>query len=260
MHPPRPPPAGDFDYDARPGVYARTRQADPRIAACVREALADARTVLNVGAGSGNYEPSDRLVVALEPSASMRAQRPRDAAPCVIGAAEELPFDAGAFDAVMAVFTIHQWRDLAKGLAEMRRVARKRVVILTFDPAAFGKLWTHDYLPERTGAEGQRMPTLENVAAMLGPHVEFAPAPVPFDCIDGFTEAFYGRPEFLLDPAVRAGQSGWAFIGADAEARFVARLRADLDSGAWDEKYGAWRALPAYDAPLRLLIANAEDP
>ena len=194
--------------------YAARRRTDPRIAAYVHAALGDARTVLNVGAGAGSYEPEDRYVVAVEPSAAMRAQR---STPAVIGVAEALPFDDGAFDAAMATVTIHQWRDAARGVAELRRVAR-RVVILTFDPAAIPAWWLGEYVPEMLAGEAARYPALEALGG------EVTPVPIPLDCSDGFIEAFYGRPEALLDPEVRRSQSAWAFGDARTRAR-AARAR-----------------------------------
>lgn len=253
--PPRAP-AGDFDYD-QPGLnYATIRKADPRIAAQILAALGDARRVLNVGAGSGNYEPEDRLVVALEPSAAQRAQRPLAAAPCVIGVAEALPFDDKSFDACMAIATVHQWPDLERGIAELKRVARRRIVVFTFDPDAADRFWLRDYRAVAQEVELRRMPTIARLAGLLGPGSIVQPVPVPFDCTDGFAEAFYGRPEKLLDPAVRAAQSGWAIIGKERELEIVEALRRDLGSGDWDRRHGHLRTLAEFDLSLRLLIAD----
>jgi SAM-dependent methyltransferase len=249
-------PAGDFDYDQAGIGYAAIRKADPRIAAQILAALGDAKTVLNVGAGSGNYEPVDRSVVALEPSAAQRAQRPPDAAPCVIGVAEALPFDDNVFDACMAVATVHQWPDLEKGIAELKRVARRRVVVFTFDPDASHRFWLRDYGAIAQKVETQRMPAIARLADLLGLGSEVQPVKVPFDCTDGFAEAFYGRPEKLLDPAVRAAQSGWFFIGKDKEQEIVDALRRDLDSGEWDRRHGHLRTLAECDLSLRLVIGR----
>ena len=249
-------PAGDFDYD-QPGIdYATFRRADPRIAGQVRVALGESKSVLNVGAGSGNYEPADRVVVALEPSAAQRAQRPPGAAPCVIGVAEALPFDDNSFDACLASSTVHQWPDLEKGIAEMRRVARQRVVVLTWDPDAATGFWLFDYIPRRKDAEARRVPSMARLMRLLGPDSEMVPVMVPFDCTDGFTEAFYGRPEKLLDPAVRRAQSGWSFAGHEAEARAVESLRRDLESGEWDRRYGPLRTLAECDLGVRMVIGR----
>ena len=231
-------PAGDFDYETGGGVgYARRRRTDPRIAAHVHAALGDAATVLNVGAGAGSYEPGDRYVIAVEPSAAMRAQRTR---PAVDAVAETLPFDDDSFDAAMATITIHQWRDADAGLRELRRVARGPVVILTFDPAAIRRFWLAEYVPELIEAEARRYPALSGEVV-----------PIPLDCGDGFIEAFYGRPEALLDPEVRRSQSAWAF---GETAAGLERLRAELESGAWDARHGHLRTQPFFDGSLRLVV------
>jgi SAM-dependent methyltransferase len=219
----------------------------------IRDALGGARSVLNVGAGAGSYEPRDRLVMALEPSAAMRAQRPKDAAPAIRGVAEALPFDDDAFDAVMAVMTVHQWADLEEGLKEMRRVARERVLIVTCDGAALERYWLNAYAPEVIAAERRRYPEIAALARGLGPEAQVLPIPYPRDCTDGHTEAFYARPERLLDPKVRAAQSAWAFAGDGVAQRFQDRLAADLQSGLWDLRYGRLRTLDAYEGSLRLI-------
>lgn len=249
-------PAGDFDYD-QPGIrYGAMRRADPRIAEQIRVALGDARSVLNVGAGSGNYEPVDRSVIALEPSAAQRAQRAASAAPCVIGTAESLPFDDKSFDAVMASLTVHQWPDLERGLAEMKRVARERIVIMTFDPARITSFWFYAYLPPQANAERRRMPEFSRLASLLGPETSFETVHVPLDCTDGFNEAYYGRPERFLDPAVRAAQSLWSFLGPDVESDIVRRLKSDLESGEWDARHGHLRRQATFDGSLRLVVTR----
>lgn len=250
-------PHGDTDYGVAGVGYAAQRRADPTIAALILKALGDARSVLNVGAGAGSYEPSDRTVVALEPDATMRSQRSTEAAPCVIGTAQALPFDDGAFDAVMAISTIHQWTDLPKGLAELRRVARKRVLIMTSDPEAFRRYWLCDYAPALREKEAPRFVPISELVALLGGSARVIPVPVALGCTDGFNEAFYGRPEALLDPQVRASQSCWLRIGPEAEAEAIARLKADLDSGAWDARHSALRTQAFYESSWRLVIAEA---
>lgn len=247
---------GDFDYDAKGAGYGRQRRADPRIARQIWDCLGDARSVLNVGAGTGNYEPTDRTVVALEPSRTMRAQRPAESAPCVIGVAEALPFDDDSFDAVMSVLSLHQWADKPRGLAELRRVARDRVVLLTFDPVALQQSWIASYMAEIAAAEAARFAPLETLQDWLGGAVEVRGVSVPSDCTDGFMEAYFGRPERFLDPAVRASQSAWAFAPEGAEALFLERLSSDLASGAWDARHGHLRAAPTYQSSMRLLIAR----
>jgi SAM-dependent methyltransferase len=248
-------PAGDFDYEARGHGYALLRRADPRIEALVHGALGDARSVLNVGAGAGSYEPRDRTVVAVEPSAAMRAQRPAGRAPAIDAVAEALPFPDDSFDAAMAMVTIHQWSDPDAGLRELRRVSRGPVVILTFDGAALDRFWLADYAPELIAAERTRYPAIDHVCAQLGGNATVSAVPIPVDCADGFTEAFYARPEQFLDPAVRRSQSAWGSISPADTDRAIARLRADLESGEWDRRYGELRTQPAFVGSLRLITA-----
>jgi SAM-dependent methyltransferase len=236
--------AGDFDYEAGGIGYAVQRRPDPRIAALIHAGLGAARTVVNVGAGAGSYEPTDRDVTAVEPSAAMRAQRPAHLSAAVDAVAEALPFPDDSFDAAMATVTIHQWPDLNAGLREMRRVARGPVVILTFDPDALETLWLPHYIPELYAAD-----RLRGTGTVT-------PVPIPIDCTDGFIEAFYARPEALLDPAVRQAQSGWAFVSPEVADRAVGQLRADLESGEWDRRYGALRTQPEVVGAMRLITAK----
>jgi hypothetical protein len=249
------PPAGDVDYEAHGDGYAVQRRADPRIAAAVLSALGAARTVLNVGAGAGSYEPTDRYVVAVEPSAAMRAQRPPERVPAIDAVAESLPFDDDAFDAAMACSTLHQWRDLDRGLAELRRVTRGPIAIFTYDPDTLGRFWLADYAPEVIQAERRRQPPIARLVAAFGEGTEVCRIPVPADCLDGFKEAYFARPESFLDEAVRRSQSSWSFVEPAVQQRATARLRADLASGAWDERYGALRTQPELDGSLRLVVA-----
>lgn len=246
--------AGDFDYEAQGGGYARQRRTDPRIAALVHEALGEARSVLNVGAGAGSYEPTDRHVLAVEPSAAMRAQRPPWLAPAIRGIAEDLPFDNACVDAAMATITVHQWPDLEKGLGELRRVARGPVVVMTFDGEAMNRYWLGDYVPELIAVERRRMPPIEAICAGLGGRTKVRTIPVPVDCADGFCEAFYARPERFIDPDVRAAQSAWGFVDEETEAHFTDALSRDLENGAWDRRYGAWRQMPSFEGSLRLIV------
>jgi SAM-dependent methyltransferase len=251
-----PGPAGDFDYDAHGRSYASVRRPDPRIEAMVHAALGPARSVLNVGAGAGSYEPEDRIVLAVEPSAVMRSQRPRNRVPAIDAVAERLPFDDDAFDAVMAMVTVHQWPDVVAGLREVRRVARGPVVVLTFDPDELERLWLAAYAPELYAVERRRFPSLAAIGCALGGRAETAVVPIPFDCTDGFAEAFYGRPERFLDPAVRAAQSGWGFVDDAEEARAVASLESDLASGRWDDRFGHLRRQPEFEGSLRLVVST----
>jgi SAM-dependent methyltransferase len=246
---------GDFDYESRGQGYGLRRRTDPRIAARVHAALGSARTVLNVGAGAGSYEPDDRQVAAVEPSASMRAQRPPHRTAAIHAVAENLPFAHDSFDAVMATVTVHQWPDADRGLRELRRVSRGPVVILTIDGDALDLLWLAEYVPELRAAERRRCPPIEHIVAVLGGNTTVTPVPVPIDCVDGFAEAFYARPERFLDPAVRASQSAWGFVDPDVADAGVARLRADLECGEWDRRYGVLRSQPEFVGSLRLICA-----
>ncbi|HET6817229.1 MAG TPA: class I SAM-dependent methyltransferase [Mycobacteriales bacterium] len=239
-------------YDAIGGTYSATRRTDPRIARQIWDALGDAQTVLNVGAGSGSYEPPHRQVLAVEPSAVMRAQRSSDAAPCVAATAESLPFADGSFDAAMAVATTHHWPDPIAGLRELRRVAR-RVVVFTFALEGLSQFWlTRDYLPELADLVASH-PSLAEQAQALGAGV--VPVSIPWDCVDGFPEAYWRRPEAYLDDEVRRGMSIWARLGPDIEQRAVANLRDDLASGAWAARNRELITLDAADLGLRLLVA-----
>jgi len=241
-------------YDTIGATYAVTRRTEPRIAAQIWAALGDARTVLNVGAGTGSYEPPDRYVLAVEPSALMRSQRHPDAAPCLAGSAENLPFDDQSFDAAMAVCTIHHWRDPIAGLREMQRVAR-RVVVFLFDTSDPSQFWlTRDYLPEFAELGGVRvLAELPELASAIGARME--PVPIPWDCADGFFEAYWRRPEAYLDEDVRRGTSVWDAIGTRAEQRSVHSLREDLASGRWAERNGDLVDRDAAELGGRLLIA-----
>jgi SAM-dependent methyltransferase len=249
-------PAGDFDYEAHGGGYSLRRRPDPRIAARIEGALGDAGTVINVGAGSGSYEPRDREVTAVEPSRSMREQRPQELAAAIDATAEDLPFADDSFDAAMAIVTLHQWADSDAGLRELRRVARGPVVILTFDGARLYRFWLAEYVPELIAPERDRFPAIDHLCTVLGGETTVEEVPIPFDCSDGFGEAFYGRPERFLDPEVRQAQSGWGFIDAESERRGVERLERDLESGAWDERFGHLRRAPEYVGAVRLIVAR----
>jgi SAM-dependent methyltransferase len=241
-------------YDVIGRSYSRTRRTDPRIAAVIWEALGDARTVVNVGAGTGSYEPPDRDVTAVEPSPVMIAQRPPDAAPAVQAAAEELPFEDGSFDAAMAVLTLHHWSDWRRGIEEMRRVAR-RLVVLSWDPEYTGRLWiTAEYFPELAADDVAGFPSLADQAAAVRA-TRVTPVPIPHDCRDGFYGAHWRRPQAYLDPTVRAGISTFAKRRPEELAPGLERLRADLGSGAWAERHADLLARDELELGYRLLVA-----
>ncbi|QDZ15580.1 class I SAM-dependent methyltransferase [Humibacter ginsenosidimutans] len=248
--------AGDADYGVIGPGYSRYRQPEPAFSDAIRAALGSARTLVNVGAGAGSYEPDHLTVTAVEPSAAMRAQRPAGSAPVVDAVAEDLPFDDCAFDAALASFTVHQWRDLQRGLREIRRVTSGPVVILTADPSALERSWINDYAPEVIATEGGRYPTITDLRSGLGGTVTVENVPIPLGCVDGFSEAYFGRPEALLDPGARRANSAWSFVSQDIEHRFERDLRADLASGAWDDRYGHLRTQPTFDGSLRLIVAR----
>lgn len=237
-------------YDRIGLNYAQLRKPDARIAARIVHALGSAQTVLNVGAGTGSYEPADRQLTAIEPSAEMIRQRPVGAAPAIQASAEALPFPDDSFDAAMAVLTVHHWRDKAKGLAEMRRVSRGPVVVLTFDPAQQGA-WLLDYLPQLAALDDAHMPRMSDYAEWLGP-VTIEPVPIPHDCTDGFLYAYWRRPHAYLDPHVRSGSSSfWAIDASEG----LERLAADLATGEWERRYGDLFALDACDLGYRLVVS-----
>ncbi|MDQ2848727.1 MAG: class I SAM-dependent methyltransferase [Actinomycetota bacterium] len=240
-------------YD-RIGVhYARGRRPDPRWQAAVHAALGTSRSVLNVGAGTGSYEPADRYVVAVEPSRTMIAQRPAGGTPVLQAAAENLPLADGCFDVAMALVTLHHWRDWAAGLREMQRVAR-RVIVLHFDPESFhSRFWlVRDYLPE-IGELELKIPSVQQVAAALGRNVEVQTLPVPWDCIDGFLAAFWRRPHAYQNPDVRQAMSGLQLLDPQVLTRGMNQLRIDLDDGTWERKNNHLLKLDALDLGWRLI-------
>lgn len=248
--------AGDANYGAIGKGYAQFRRPDSRIAKLIEQALGAAETVLNVGAGAGSYEPSGRNVTAVEPSASMRAQRPAHLAPAIDGVAEKLPFADASFDAAMSTFSVHQWQDLDAGLRELRRVTTGPVVIMTCEPAELDRFWLNDYCPEALAVEAGRYPSPQRIAQALGAHSTILPVPIPLDCTDGFNEAYYGRPEMLLDPDARLACSAWSFVTPEVVKRFEATLAADLKSGQWDARHGALRTQPVFEGSLKLIVGR----
>jgi SAM-dependent methyltransferase len=244
-------------YDTIGVGYRALRRPDPRIAAAIVDALGPAASVVNVGAGAGSYEPAGRRVVAVEPSREMIRQRPAGAAPVVQASATALPFGAGAFDAALAVLTVHHWPDRAQGLAELRRVARDRVVILTWEPDATRFWLLEDYFPEFVAIDRAIFSTREEIERDLGP-VEWRPVPIPHDCVDGFLGAYWRRPHAYLDPAVRGAISTFSKIG-DVEPG-LARLRNDLENGTWTRRHGPLLTRSEVDLGYRLVVSPSPLP
>jgi SAM-dependent methyltransferase len=243
-------------YDRLGVGYRRTRREDSRLGARIHAALGNARSVVNVGAGTGSYEPRDRAVVAVEPSAVMIDQRPSGAAPAVRAVAEALPFGKQRFDAAMAPWAIHHWADPGQGIAELRRVARSVVIVAASDQ--LNQLWlVRDYFPAIASQRPEIRP--EHLAALLGGKVRIEPFPVPRDCQDGFGEAFWARPECYLDPRIRAGMSAFGLLDEAQIGPGLQQLQADLRSGIWDARHSRLRQLAEFDCGLRLIIATGLD-
>jgi len=243
-------------YDLIGRSYTRTRRTEPRIAARLEAALGDARRVVNVGAGTGSYEPADRDVIAVEPSPTMIAQRSPDAAPVLRAVAEALPFATGSFDAALAIFTVHHWPDPMRGLAELKRVARRQVLV-SFEPAFDFEFWlVSDYFPEIRALDTSGPAHAPQGVARVLDVRRIEPVPVPADCVDGFAACYWNRPEAYVDPDVQAGISCLAMLDDEVIARGTAQLRADLASGAWDARHGHLRTLPELDVGYRLIVAG----
>ena len=243
-------------YDRIGISYSDVRRADSRIEAAIWRALGDARSVLNIGAGTGSYEPSDREVIAVEPSSVMIAQRPPHAAPAIQGVAEALPMEDKSVDATMGVFTMQHWDDVDRGLAEVLRVTRKRIVLLTLDLDVTEHMWLcRDYLPEIIEHDRKAFPTIAHLRAILL-DVQVETVPVPADCTDGFCVALWSRPEAHLDPDVRRSSSTWHRLPPAVIDAGLRQLRQDLDSGEWDSRYGHLRTRASFDVGLRLVTAE----
>lgn len=242
-------------YDRIGRGYAKTRQADPRIAARIELALGDAESVVNVGAGAGSYEPVDRDVIAVEPSREMIAQRRSGAAQAICAPAEQLPLPDDIADAAMTILSVHHWDDPARGICEMRRVARQRIVVLTYDPDCVLHWWLNDYAPQIAADDDERFPPLDDLLDWLGDGA-VETVEVPSDCSDLFLGALWAQPELVLADEIRASTSGFARMDSDEEQTAVAKLRADLESGAWDERYGHLRGMDELDVGLRLVVCE----
>jgi SAM-dependent methyltransferase len=243
-------------YDRIGVSYSDIRRADPRIETAIWSAIGDAQTVLNIGAGAGSYEPVDREVIAVEPSPVMIAQRPPDCAPAIQGVAESIPLEDKSVDATMGVFTMQHWDDIDRGLTEVLRVTRQRLVFLTLDLDVTEQMWLcRDYLPEIIEHDRKAFPTIPHLQAVL-PNVQAETIPVPNDCTDGFLVALWSRPEAHLDPNFRRSSSTWHRLSPAVIETGLNRLRQDLDSGEWDRRYGHLRTLETLDVGLRLVKAE----
>ena len=244
-----------FLYEDIGRSYSRTRREDPRIAGQIRSYLGASHSVVNVGAGTGNYEPSDCVVVAVEPSLAMVQQRRGRTRRVVRGVAEALPFPDAAFDAAMAVLTVHHWAEPEAGLRELRRVSRRQIVFF-FEPLRTHDFWALEYFPEALEVPSEQDPPGEDVIRQALTVRVVRPVLVPRDCVDGFGAAFWARPEAYTDPEVQAGMSWLALLTPDARQRGWERLVADLATGAWDERHGHLRRLLTYDGGYRIAIAS----
>jgi SAM-dependent methyltransferase len=240
-------------YDEIGVGYGNARRPDPRIAAAIARALDQADTVVNVGAGTGSYEPSDRPVVAVEPSVTMIRQRRVGSAPCVRASASALPFRDAAFAAALAVLTMHHWADRARGLAELARVAQSRIVIVTWDPATSGFWLVDDYFPEIVELDRPIFPTMEELRRAFG-RVEVHPLPIPHDCVDGFLGAYWRRPHAYLHAAVRDAISTFSKIHTVEPG--LARLRRELEDGTWERRYGDLLTRSEMDLGYRLVTSK----
>jgi SAM-dependent methyltransferase len=252
----RPPASNCSDaYDVFGRTYCALRQPDPRIADTIFRALGDAPTVLNVGAGTGSYEPTDRWVLAVEPSEVMISQRPREAPPAIRATAEALPFPDDFVDASMALMTLHHWGDWRAGVRELKRVTRRRIVIWTFDPAAIANFWlVRDYLPELLELELARCPPMGAQVGALDGHVQ--PVHIPRDCRDGVLGAYWARPEAYLDSFVRSGISLFYLLGRSVVTRALRKLARDLESGVWHKRNAEVQDRSELDVGYRLLVVD----
>ena len=244
-------------YDEIGVGYATTRREDPRLAAAIVRALGPGRSVVNVGAGAGSYEPDDRHVIAIEPSDEMAGQRPAHRVPAIRAFADALPLRTASVDAALAVLTVHHWDEgQREGIGEMRRVARGPVVIVTIDPERSGQMWLMaDYLPEVGELDRRIFPNVDELCAWLGPDATATPFAVPADTCDWTLLSFWAHPERVLDPAARAGTSGFARMPDHVVARVVADVERDLADGTWDARHGHLRSLDALDVGLRIVVS-----
>ena len=239
-------------YDEIGVGYRNARRPDPRIASAILRALGEAVSVVNVGAGAGSYEPSDRFVIAVEPSITMIRQRRPDSASAVQASATRQPFRDASFAAALAILTVHHWPDRARGLDELARVAADRVAILTWDPATSGFWLVEEYFPEIVEIDRRIFPSLEEFRRALG-RIEVSPLAIPHDCSDGFLGAYWRRPQAYLDADIRRAISTFSKIRT-LEAG-LARLRRDLEDGTWRRCHGDLLDRTELDLGYRLVVS-----
>lgn len=245
-------------YDTIGHRYSSTRREDPALRDRIVAALGDSRTVVNVGAGTGSYEPHDRHVIAIEPSDVMAAQRPPALVPALRWTASPLPLRDGSVDAAMAVLTIHHWdKQLEAGVRELRRVARGPVVIVTYDADVCAEMWLYrNYLPEAAALDRATFPRIDTLVGWLGGSVRVEPVMNSRDTPDWTLGSFWAHPERVLDPAARQATSAFARMDAAVLERVVAEVGRDLENGAWDARYGELRRLSEFDVGMRLIVAH----
>ena len=241
-------------YDQIGTGYANLRRPDARIATTILQALGEAETVVNVGAGAGSYEPLDRHTIAVEPSLTMIRQRPPGRAAVICASATQLPCRRAAFSAALAVLTVHHWPDRARGLRELARVARDRVVVVTWDPAAPGFWLVDDYFPDLVAQDRAIFPTIEELQTALG-HLTVHPLPIPHDCTDGFLGAYWRRPHAYLEPEVRNTISTFSKVAGTKEG--LTRLSQDLDDGSWQRRYGHLLHREELDLGYRVVVSSS---
>jgi SAM-dependent methyltransferase len=248
--------AGDVNYELIGNSYKGFRKPETKILEVILSQLGNAHSVLNVGAGTGSYEPKDLNITAVEPSSTMREQRPKELKPAVDAIAEDLPFADKTFDASMSIFSIHQWKDLRKGLSEMRRVTQGKVILMSCLPSRVCDYWLYEYAPLILEIEAKRFPSKDEIEDGLSQKVNSIQIPIPLNCSDGFNEAYYGRPEHLLNKNARHSCSSWSFVDNSLADEYVCNLKKDIESGSWDLKYGNLRKTDFYLGSLYLFFAN----
>jgi SAM-dependent methyltransferase len=244
-----------FNYDELGHNYSNIRQEEPSILKIISEELMDCKTIINIGAGAGSYEPANKYIIALEPSMEMRKQRiSNKKIPAINGKSDNIPFDNNSFDCSMSILSIHHWPDMEKGITEMMRVSKNKVLIMTFDPDHINDFWNYEYFPEVIEIERKRYPKIAFLEKVFNKSLKIIKVPIPFDCKDGFQEAFFGRPEAFLHKEIREAQSAWGFIDKETEERIEKKLEKELNTGEWDRKYGNHRKMKEFTCALRIII------